>query len=175
MSITSLFRSKSNTLFKKYGDTIVEHLFQPKSFVKLYIEHYYQTALFSLISICWFATPAVACVDPYARRFLFLERLPRKDYGANFIGRIRIEKVTQQDYFQLITATILPTSCHPSINISDRGLVMGKTVKGLSDNVVVPFESQDYMREGDFQSLEVGRILHTDEGSFYLDEAESYP
>ena len=69
----------------------------------------------------------------------------------------------------------LPTSCHPSIDIGDRGLVMGKTVKGLSNNIVVPFESQDYMRVGDFQSLEVGRILHTDEGSFYLDEAESYP
>lgn len=160
----------------------------------MHIKHYYKTALLSLISICWFATPVVACVDPFARRFLFLERLPRKDYGANFIGRIRIEKVTQQEYFQIITATILQskthsdrinskltllypslTYCHPSINIGDRGLVMGKTVKGLSGNVVVPFESQDYMREGDFQSLEVGRILHTDEDSFYLDEAESYP
>ena len=160
----------------------------------MYIKHYYKTALFSLISICWCGKPAVACVDPYAWRFLFLERLPRKYYGANFIGRIRIEKVTQQEYFQIITATILqskthsdrvndrltllnhlPTSCYPSINLGDRGLVMGKTVKGLSNNVVVPFMSQDYMREGDFQSLEVGRILHTDESSFYLDEAESYP
>ena len=155
---------------------------------------YYKTLLFSLISICWLTKPAVACVDPFDRRFIFLERLPRKDYGANFIGRIRIEKITQQEYFQIITATILqskthsdrvndrltllyhsPTSCDPTINIGDRGLVMGKTVKGLGNNIVVPFESQDYMRGGDFQSLEVGRILHTDEGSFYLEEAESYP
>ena len=162
------------------------------------IRHQCIAVLFSLVSFSWLAKSTVACVDPLNQRSIFVERLPKKDYGATFIGRIKITEVIEQEDLQIATATILqskthsdrlneklillypfPTSCGPYINIGDRGLVMGKIIDGLdkrftNSTVIVPFESQDYMRGEDFQTLEVGKILHTHEGSFYLEEAESY-
>ena len=151
------------------------------------------------MSLGWLAKPTVACVDPLNQRSIFLERLPRKDYGATFIGRIKVTEVIEQEDLQIAKATILQSKTHsdrlnrqliiiyfslfpcgPYVNTNDRGLVMGKIVGGLdkvgfsNSTVIVPFESQDYIKGEDSQILEVGKFLHTDEGSFYLEEAESY-
>ena len=157
------------------------------------IRHQCIAVLFSSIALSWLAKPTVACVDSLNQRSIFVERLPKEDYGATFIGRIEVEAITELEDLQLATATILqskthsdrlnkkliiiyslPFSCGPYINIGDRGLVMGKIVDGLdkrfsNSTVIVPFESQDYYKGKNF-----GKILHTDEDSFYLEEAESY-
>ena len=157
------------------------------------IQHQYIAVLFSLISLCCLAKPTVACVVSLDQRSIFVERLPKEDYGATFIGRIKVEEIIEQGDIQIATATILqskthsdrlnkklillyplPTSCGPYVNVGDRGLVMEKIVDGLDktgygSTFIVPFESNDYIR-----GEETGKILHTHEGSFYLEEAESY-
>ena len=149
--------------------------------------------MFCWISLSWLAKPTVACVNPLDQRSIFVERLPKEDYGATFIGRIKVEEIVEQGDIKIATASILqskthsdrlnkklillypfPTSCGPYVNIGDRGLVMGKIVDeldkiGFGSTFIVPFESNDYMR-----GEEVGKILHTDKGSFYLKPTESF-
>ena len=74
---------------------------------------------------------------------------------------------------KIILIYLFPTSCGPYIYAGDRGLVMGKNISGLS-STIVPFQTQDYIKRNSERSLEIGKILHTDEGSFYLKESESY-
>ncbi len=141
---------------------------------------------------------AVACVDPYQMRYVFLQQLPKKDYGATFIGRIKINTVIDRGSIQIAFGNILQslthsdrlndelilfypavTSCDATLNIGDRGLIMGKVVETFSrlgegnTLITIPFKSQNYIKESDSQP-EVGRILHTDEGAIYLKESEFY-
>ena len=157
------------------------------------IRHQCIAVLFSSIVLSCLAKPTVACVDPLNQRSIFIERLPKEDYGATFIGRVKVEAITELEDFQLVTAIILqskthsdrlnkrlillyrsPTSCGPNTYIGHRGLIMGKIVNGLykgfsNSTVIVPFESQNYYRGEDY-----GKILHTDEDSFYLKPTESF-
>ena len=155
-------------------------------------KRYFALFVFGLIHYFWTIEPAVACVNPYDQRSIFLQRFPKKNYGATFIGRVKINEIKQQEHIQIVTATILqskthsdrvnqkliliypsPTSCGPYADVGDRGLIMGKIVSGVF-STIVPFQTQDYIKGDSERSLEVGKILHTDEGSFYLKESESY-
>ena len=55
------------------------------------------------------------------------------------------------------------------INIGDRGLIIGKTIKGLYGITLVPFEVSDYMTGDSLETLEYGQEIRTDEGRFLLE------
>ena len=76
------------------------------------IRHQCIAVLFSSIVLSWLAKPTVACVDPLNQRSIFVERLPKEDYGATFIGRIKVEEIIELGDILIATAIILQSKTH---------------------------------------------------------------
>lgn len=98
----------------------------------------------SFAFICLSSISAKACSGGTSDTHVFLKDVPKKLYGANFVGRIRIDKIEQPKEtiaiveesethpHQVGNKIILvydETSCGPRIKVGDSGIAIGDSIE----------------------------------------------